>query len=77
MVVDYLKDYNDFLSTLLSLSGQYSIDRPYIVGGIVKDSHAIGGATWNALTSINGGGNSGWTFAQIISKISGFFNLFF
>ncbi len=37
MVVDYLKDYNDFLSTLLSLSGQYSIDRPYIVGGIVRN----------------------------------------
>lgn len=28
----------------------------------INDSHAIGGATWNAYNSVDGGGNTGWNF---------------
>lgn len=31
----------------------------------IKDSAAAGGATWNAINSVNGGNNTGWTFITL------------
>lgn len=43
---------------------------------ILSSSNAIGGATWNAVNSVNSGANVGWNFITQIIPISSFYSNF-
>ena len=43
----------------------------------VRDSIGTGGATWNAFTSVDGGNNTGWIFAEAPASTGNMFMLFY